>query len=168
MKPWNSLLTPATILKLRIFICLMLLNCIVFAQTGPAGHPALSVTLKKGYLLVFLEKVQGANLYRQPRIKLGRTLRKIKGYDDNNVSSPVLKVSPDGSYLAMDHIIMGYVYRSEKDSVYHENYSCVIVDLKKAAVIRYLQSDCDGAWDENRKWISNANRHLPISGKHSQ
>ncbi|WP_118975793.1 hypothetical protein [Taibaiella koreensis] len=155
-KVYNSLFTQALGTKLRVIVYLFFLSSNTFAQTVFSVHPALTIPLKDGYTLVFLEKEQKANLYRQPRINAEGLVRKIKGYDDNNFSSSRVKISPDGAYLVMENIIKGYVHPSQTDSLLHENYGCVIIDLKKAEVVHYLQSDCDGAWNKNNEWVSNS------------
>lgn len=63
-------------------------------------------------------------------------------------------LSPNSQYLVLDGIIKDYVFESEGDSVLHENYKCSIIDLSQVKVVKELQEDCSGSWDENSKWIS--------------
>ncbi|WP_118975044.1 hypothetical protein [Taibaiella koreensis] len=137
-----------------LLLCLLLQCCAACAQPKGTARFAGVLPLKKGYTLVFLAKDKSSALYRQPRIKAGNTVKKIDGFDDGNFSSKRIKLSPDGNYVTVENIIRGYVQQSETDSVFHENYGCAIVDLKKAKVVHYLQSDCDGAWNKQNEWIS--------------
>jgi hypothetical protein len=51
----------------------------------------------------------------------------------------------------MDNIIKGYV-QTEKDSVLHENYTCIILDVKKAKIVMSMQTDCGGNWNKKNEW----------------
>ena len=67
-------------------------------------------------------------------------------------------LSPNGNYVMVDAIIKGYVYKNDTDSALHENYTCEIIDLKKAKVVLQLQQDCDGFWDKNNQWVSSGGK----------
>lgn len=40
------------------------------------------------------------------------------------------------------------------DYITNENYSCIILDIKKAKIVMQLQSDCSGEWNENNDFVS--------------
>lgn len=63
-------------------------------------------------------------------------------------------LSPNADYVVVDAIIKGYVHGSDQDSTLHENYTCAIIDLKKAKIIHHIQQDCDGSWNKNNQWVS--------------
>ena len=67
-------------------------------------------------------------------------------------------LSPDANYVVVDAIIKGYVYENEVDSSLHENYTCAIIDLKKARIVKQMQQDCDGAWNKKSQWVSSAGK----------
>lgn len=141
---------------LTLYIYLLLFSLSACAQTQKASLAyAATVPLGKTYTLVFLNKEANSSLYKQPRLKSRAGLKAITGFEEQNCASKKVKLSPDGRYATMDHITRGYVMESERDSVFHENYSCVIVDLKQAKVVQYLQSECDGAWNKKSEWVSN-------------
>lgn len=142
------------ILSFGVSIGLLFQYSNAFAQSNRKQY-ALEIPLGQGKSLVFLTKEKGSGLYREPRIKGYNFLSRIEGYDSQNFSSNWIKRSPDGSHLVMEGIIKGYVYSGEKDSVLHENYGCVIVDIKRARVVQYLTADCDGSWNKSNEWISN-------------
>lgn len=67
-------------------------------------------------------------------------------------------LSPDANYVVVDAIIKDYVYENEVDSSLHENYTCAIIDLKKARIVKQMQQDCDGAWNKKSQWVSSAGK----------
>lgn len=158
---WNIGLLKQSVVAAAVhcFIagCFMMLSCNCFAQEKALHSYPLRIPLKKGITLVFLIKEKGTDLYQQPRIKTKQTLRKIDGFDEHNFSSSRIRLSPNGYFLMLEHIIKGYIQQSGNDSVFHENYGCVIVDLRKVKVVDYLQSNCDGSWNSNNEWISSGN-----------
>ena len=93
------------------------------------------------------------NLFSNPRIVHKNEIMEIEDFDENNFTGKQIKIAMNKKYLVMDYITKGYVY-TEKDSILHENYSCIILDIKKAKIVMQLQSDCSGEWNENNDFIS--------------
>lgn len=93
------------------------------------------------------------SLYYQPMlVKKGREL-KVIGFDVDNGSEGDIKVSPNKRYLETSYIIKGYLEEAGK-KILHENYMCVIIDVRKCKVVEQFQSGCDGAWNANNEWVS--------------
>lgn len=64
-------------------------------------------------------------------------------------------LSPNAKYVVVDAINKDYVFESANDSVLHENYSCNIINLNTAKIIKTMQEDCSGEWNKKNEWISN-------------
>ena len=67
-------------------------------------------------------------------------------------------LSPNANYVVVDGIIKEYVHESSKDSTLHENYTCAIIDIQKAKIIKQMQQDCDGSWNKKNQWVSSAGK----------
>jgi hypothetical protein len=91
-------------------------------------------------------------LYSKPRILYKNKLKIVLGFDENNYSETKINISKSKKYFVLDNIIKGYVYM-QNDSVLHENYTCVIVDIMKAKIVYRMQSDCGGEWNTKNQWI---------------
>ncbi len=79
---------------------------------------------------------------------------KIKDYFYGNGSyADVSRVSPNLKYLILDNITAGYIETGEERILY-DNYHCVIIDIENASVVWSGQSDCDGEWDNENRWIN--------------
>ncbi len=140
-----------------IFIFIFL-STSVSAQKKQAAKYAFCQKVDNNYAIVFLKFNKAFNLYSSPRILWQKKLIKIKDFDEDNFSGVHLDIAPNKKYIVMDNIIKGYV-QTEKDSTLHENYTCVIVDIKKAKVIMSMQTDCGGNWNKNNEW-KNENKLL--------
>lgn len=136
-------------------LLLMSFLCIACATPSGVQQYALTVKLTGKYELAFLKKEGGDSpLFYKPRLLYNGEEKKIEGYNDENFSGREVSLSPGKKYLKMDHIVKGYIARNTTDSVLYENYGCVIVDIKKAVVLEYFQSACDGNWNKNEEWVS--------------
>lgn len=96
------------------------------------------------------------NLYiikKKKRVKLDKG-SEYKGTGSQLFSS----LSPNANYVVVDAIIKDYVYESDKDSTLHENYTCAIIDLKKAKIVKQMQQDCDGSWNKKNQWVSSGGK----------
>lgn len=90
---------------------------------------------------------------KKKKIKVG------KGSEFNGTGSELFsRLSPNAKYVVVDGIIKEYVHESAKDSTLHENYTCAIIDLKKAKIIKQLQQDCDGSWNKKNQWVSSGGK----------
>ncbi len=93
------------------------------------------------------------SLYYQPMlVKAGREM-KVQGFDLGNGSEGEIKVSPNKLYLETSLIIKGYI-EEEGKKILHENYMCVIIDIRKCKVVEQFQSGCDGDWNSRNQWVS--------------
>lgn len=96
------------------------------------------------------------NLYimnKKKRIKVD------KGNEYKGIGSELFyRLSPNANYVVVDAIIKDYVHESDKDSTLHENYTCAIIDLKKAKIVKQMQQDCDGSWNKKNQWISSGGK----------
>ncbi|KMQ64634.1 hypothetical protein ACM46_10310 [Chryseobacterium angstadtii] len=96
------------------------------------------------------------NLYivnKNKRIKIDKG-NKYKGTGSELFSS----LSPNANYVVVDAIIKDYVHESDKDSTLHENYTCAIIDVKKAKIVKQMQQDCDGSWNKKNQWVSSGGK----------
>lgn len=123
----------------------------VSAQKKQAAKYAFCQKVDKDYSIVFLKFNKAFNLYSSPRILRQSKLIKIKDFDEHNFSGVKINIAPNKKYIVMDNIIKGYV-QTEKDSLLHENYTCVILDVKKAKIIMSMQTDCGGEWNKKNEW----------------
>ncbi|KAB1231373.1 hypothetical protein [Chryseobacterium viscerum] len=96
------------------------------------------------------------NLYiinKKKKIKVG------KGNEYKGTGSELFsRLSPNANYVVVDSIIKDYVYESDKDSTLHENYTCAIIDLKTAKIVKQMQQDCDGSWNKKSQWVSSGGK----------
>ena len=136
-----------------IFCCLLML-CVITSleakqQRKLMGLKHISPQLDFGFERYSKEW----SLYYQPiLVKAGKEL-KVIGFDLDNGSEGDIKVSPNKRYLETSYIIKGYIEEAGK-KILHENYMCVIIDLRKSKVVEQFQSGCDGDWNERNQWVS--------------
>ncbi|WP_131368656.1 hypothetical protein [Chryseobacterium luteum] len=90
---------------------------------------------------------------KKKKIKVGKGTE-FKGTGSELFSS----LSPNAKYVVVDGIIKEYVHESDKDSTLHENYTCAIIDIKKAKIIKQMQQDCDGSWNKKNQWVSSGGK----------
>jgi hypothetical protein len=127
------------------------LSVSAFSQNKQSAKYPFCQKVNKEYSIVFLKFNKSYNLYSSPRILWQNKLVKIKNFEEDNFAGTKLKVAPNKKYVVMDNIIKGYVH-TEKDSMLHENYTCVILDIKKAKIIMSMQTDCGGDWNKKNEW----------------
>lgn len=139
----------------RIQIIIVLLFSIAtFAQKKNDLQYAYSQKISNQYTLVFLKFDKAQNLYSQPKIIYKGKASAISDFNLENYTSKKIKVSKNKKFFVMDNIIKGYVY-TQNDSVLHENYTCVIVDVQKQKIVFEMQSDCGGSWNCKNQWVNN-------------
>jgi hypothetical protein len=127
------------------------LTATVHAQKKQSPKYAFCQKVDKDYSIVFLKYNKAFKLYASPRILWQNKLMKIKNFDEDNFSDVKINIAPNKKYIVMDNIIKGYV-QTEKDSLLYENYTCVILDVKKAKIIMSMQTDCGGEWNKKNEW----------------
>jgi len=140
-----------------IYILLLILGISCGCTGKELNPPIYAIKISNQTELNFLNYNNEFKLYSKPRLNKNGVIYKIEGYDDMNFSGidPVdIKLSKNKNYLKMDHISKGYVELSDKDSILHENYQCVIISIKDSKVVWYGVEMCDGEWKGNQ-WISN-------------
>jgi hypothetical protein len=133
-----------------IFICVFLSTSAI-AQKSKSSKYAFCQKVNKDYSIVFLKYDKTYKLYASPRVLWQNKLIKIKDFDEDNFSDISFNIAPNKKYVVMDNIIKGYV-QTEKDSVLHENYTCIILDVKKAKIVMSMQTDCGGNWNKKNEW----------------
>ena len=134
-------------------VILLIFSCnLVFLQKKDAVKYPLSQRIANDYKLVFLKHNKDYNLYSKPRILYKNKLKLISGFDDNNYSGAQINISNNKKYFVMDNIIKGYIY-TQIDSVLHENYTCVIIDIKNSKIVYQMQTDCGGKWNTKNQWV---------------
>lgn len=132
-------------------ICSLLSN-LLFSQKKDVTKYVLSQRISSDYELVFLKYNKDYNLYSNPRILYKGKLKTVLGFDENNYSGAKINISKNKKYFVLDNIIKGYAY-VQNDSVLHENYNCVIIDIKKSKIVYRMQSDCGGKWNKKNQWV---------------
>jgi hypothetical protein len=90
--------------------------------------------------------------YGEPWILSNGHAVQIDGISANLCS--LWNVSPNGKYAVFETLSMGWVYKSENDSILHDRWSAALVDLSKAKVVQYCQMDCGDIWNENNQWVN--------------
>lgn len=134
-------------------VCLMIF-IFSFSQKKEVIKYAHSQKISSDYELVFLKYNKDYNLYSKPRIIYKNKLKIIIGFDDNNFSGAKINISKNRKYFVLDNIIKGYVY-VQNDSILHENYNCVIIDVKNSKIVYRMQTDCGGLWNKKNQWVHN-------------
>ena len=113
------------------------------------------IALSAGWAIHFSEYDEKLELWYEPRlVDLNKkdTIR-IKELSYENGSELFIKVSPDSNFFVLDNIIKGYL-ETDEDTILHENYTCVIIDIKNAIAVWGMQTDCSGEWDNESNWVS--------------
>ena len=140
---------------------------ILQSDTYLLGKPCYAYKLKinEQEELIFLTYNKEFDLYSDPRLIKNEITSKIEGYDDDQytgIDSIDIKISDNKHYVKMDAIIKGYVEISDNERWLHENYQCVIIDIKKSKVVWSGVQKCDGEWKGNQ-WISH--EQVEFNGK---
>ena len=133
-----------------IGLCIFLTTNL-YAQKKQVNKYAYCQKINKEYSIVFLKFNKTFKLYSSPRILWQNKLIKIKDFDDNNFSGGKIQIAPNKKYVVMDNIIKGFIQK-EKDSILHENYTCVLINVNKAKIITSMQTDCGGKWNTKSGW----------------
>lgn len=149
-------------MKQLIYIFLLILGVSCKGIGKELELPIYAIKVSNRIELIFLIYSNEFKLYSKPRLNKSDVIYKIDGYDDMNYSGVApfdITLSKNKGYLKMDHIIKGYLELSDKDSFSHENYQCVIINIKKSKVVWSDIEACDGEWKGNQ-WISNGQVHF--------
>lgn len=150
----------------------MLMILIIFMTCGNVvsqkHHDGQNKTVKKDTLIALNDNVSLYYASYNSNMKLWYNLHIInkkkkikvgKGSKFNGTGSELFsRLSPNAKYVVVDGIIKEYVHESATDSTLHENYTCAIIDLKKAKIVKQLQQDCDGSWDKKNQWVSSGGK----------
>ncbi|MCT2406227.1 hypothetical protein NZD88_01490 [Chryseobacterium antibioticum] len=150
----------------------MLMILIIFITCGnmvsQKHHDGQNKTIKKDTLIALNDNVSLYYASYNSNMKLWYNLHIInkkkkikvgKGSEFNGTGSELFsRLSPNAKYVVVDGIIKEYVHESAKDSTLHENYTCAIIDLKKAKIIKQMQQDCDGSWNKKNQWVSSGGK----------
>lgn len=94
-------------------------------------------------------------LWYQVRIVIKRDTFAIEDLFADNGSEFDIRPSPDRRYFVIDNLIKGYLEDDDGNRELHEKYKCVIVDVRRKAVVHEMQSDCGGNWDKAGRWTDN-------------
>ncbi|WP_299253242.1 hypothetical protein [uncultured Cytophaga sp.] len=111
----------------------------------------------KLFKIIFLEYNNEFKMWYYPKLIINNDTLQIKDLPIENGSELSIDKSPNGKYFVLDNIIKGYVEDDNGNKILHENYTCVIINVKEAKVEQFLQSECDGVWNERNEWISSDN-----------
>ncbi|MFP3835174.1 hypothetical protein [Chryseobacterium sp. SIMBA_028] len=123
----------------------------IFSQTKKK-MPVLPIS--QSYSLGFKTYDKEFEMYQNPFIVNKGKKYKIQGYGSANYSDgKILGISPDKRFMVLDHISKGYVEDGLNKRLY-ENYVCVIVDVFKKSVVKYMQGDCSGSWSKDNRWVN--------------
>lgn len=130
---------------------LLLMANSIFSQTKK--KPPV-IPISQSYSLGFSTYDKEFEMYQNPFIVSKGKKYKIQGYGSANYSEgEILEISPNKRFIVLDHISKGYVEDGISKKLY-ENYVCVIVDVFKKSVVKYMQEDCSGSWSKDNRWIS--------------
>lgn len=127
---------------------------VIYLAKVPADKLPHLVPISKNCQLGFRSYNAEFGLYQQPYILQDGIKKNINNYSSDNFSGgEILAISPNKRFLVMDNIIKGYVEDGETKQL-HENYLCVIVDVRRQKVVWQMQSDCSGSWNARNEWVS--------------
>ncbi len=127
---------------------------VIYLAKVPAKKLPHLIPISKNYQLGFRSYNTEFGLYQQPYLVLDGVKRNIQGYGAETYSGgTLLAVSPDKRFIVMDAIIKGYVEEGTTRRL-HENYFCVIVDVRRQKVVWQMQSDCSGSWNAANEWVN--------------
>jgi hypothetical protein len=93
-------------------------------------------------------------MWYSPKLIVNSDTLVIKDFPLENGSELSIKKSPNSNFFVLDNIIKGFVTDETGKEIIHENYTCLIIDVKEATVEQSLQSECDGFWNNQNEWIS--------------
>lgn len=150
-------------------ILMILIICITCGNTFPhRNHYVQNKTVKKDTLITLNKTWALYYASYNPDMKLWYNLHIInkkkrtkvgKGTEYKGTGSELFSsLSPNSKYVVVDAIIKDYVHESDKDSTLHENYTCAIIDLNKAKIVKQMQQDCDGSWNKKSQWVSSGGK----------
>jgi len=108
----------------------------------------------KEFQLVFTQFNKDFNMWYSPKLIVANDTLSIQDLPTENGSELSIRKSPNGKFFVLDNIIKDYVDDGSGNEILHENYACVIINVKEAKVEEYLQSECDGAWNDQNEWVS--------------
>ncbi|PIF46482.1 hypothetical protein CLU96_3520 [Chryseobacterium sp. 52] len=149
-----------------LMILVLFITC--ESMVSQKHHDANSKTVKKDTIITLNNNLSlyyasyDSNMklwYNLHIIKNKKRIKVGKGTQYNGTGSELFSsLSPNANYVVVDAIIKEYVHESDKDSTLHENYTCAIIDIKKAKVIKQMQQDCDGSWNKKNQWVSSGGK----------
>lgn len=126
-------------------------------ETTNGFTDSIKVVNCKEFQLLFTQFNKEINLWYSPKLIVNNDTLLISGISNENGSELSINKSPNGNLFIMDNIIKGYVENDNGEKILHENFTCLIVNVKEAKVELSLQSECDGSWNSQNEWISNGN-----------
>jgi hypothetical protein len=101
----------------------------------------------------------GSNYFNNPQLHSnfsGRSLNLNMIIKTTKIEEFDFKISKNQKFMVMYYISdNGYVYKSEKDSIYHEIYTCSMFELEDGNIIKLDLSpiEMNGNWDNHNKWV---------------
>ncbi|MFT4603052.1 MAG: hypothetical protein ACI857_003239 [Arenicella sp.] len=130
------------------------------AESNDANQDSFLKTVKIEFLIVdsvsenykigYTEYDEEFKLYYFPHIISSTDTMKIP--DFNAGCDRAYDLSPDGEYMMVGELDIGWVGEGE-DKFLHDRYGCMIIDLKAAKIMNYMDGDCAGQWNELNQWI---------------
>ncbi|MDQ1096634.1 MULTISPECIES: hypothetical protein [Chryseobacterium] len=156
-------------MKKSAFIIMILGICITCGNTvSRRNHEVQNTMVKKDTIVPLNDTVSlyyasyNSNMklwYNLYIVKKNKRIKVGKGNEYKGSGSELFsRLSPNANYVVVDSVIKDYVHESDTDSTLHENYTCAIIDLKKAKIIRQMQQDCDGSWNKKNQWVSSGGK----------
>jgi len=125
-----------------------------FSETVDSFTDSIKVIHYEEFQLVFTQFNKEFRLWYSPKLVVNTDTLLIEGLANENGSELSISKSPNGNFFVMDNIIKGYVEDGNGEKILHENFTCIIVNVKEAKVIQNLQSECDGSWNNQNEWVS--------------
>jgi hypothetical protein len=136
----------------KLFMVLIFAPLLMLAQAKPKATVLKKINAQYCiYLAKFNKKY---NLYTQPKIVFKKKHHSIKGFDKNNFCGTDIKISPNKKFIVLEHISKGLVYDGKKNNLV-ETYHCVVINVAQYKVVKHLQSECGGEWNEQNEWVNN-------------
>lgn len=134
-----------------IFSFVLTIACTT-ASIAQTEYPFGTFEISKGYEFAFTTMDSEFNMLRDPVILVDGVPHTIKDHSGASSMYSFISVSPDKRYIIIDDIIIGYAEDGETRFL-HENYMCVVVDVKSQQIVASFQGACAGEWNNQNEFI---------------
>ena len=105
---------------------------------------------------------RGVIIYSNPRLQTNNKIKEL------NISMLFTKIdeikfllSPNEEFVVMNYLTDGYVFKSDMDSVYHENHFYVLFSLKTGQVLKDLNDqESEFTWNNKNQLVDKVSNKI--------